>query len=175
MKNGVTADQIAKALDLDVGKIKSSVNLLDGIHPDAVDLLKDKHITATALRMFCKVKAVRQIDMAQLMVGGNNFTRAYAEALVVGTPADQLVESSKPKKVPGMSHEEIARMEKEMETVERDYRLHQEQFGENSLHLNTAQRYVKRLLDNPKIKRFLTGRYPEILEEFQELIALDSL
>ena len=59
--------------------------------------------------------------------------------------------------------------------VERDYQFHQEQFGENALHLNTAQRYVKRLLDNPKIKKFLTGRYPEILEEFQALVALETL
>lgn len=66
-------------------------------------------------------------------------------------------------------------MEKEMESLERDYRAHQEQFGENSLHLNAAQRYVKRLLENTKVRRFLSNRYPELLEEFQELAALESL
>jgi hypothetical protein len=34
---------------------------------------------------------------------------------------------------------------------------------------------VKRLLDNSRVKRFLTNRYPEILEEFQELAALETL
>jgi len=171
---GVTPDQIAKALDIDVRKIKASLNLLDGIHPDAVDLLKDKPITAPALRLFRKVKAVRQIDMAQLMVSANNYTRAYAEALVIGTLADELVKGRKIA-VRGVSPEEIARMEKELETVEHDYRLHQEQFGENSLHLNGIQRYVKRLLENSKVKRFLANRYPEILEELQELATLESL
>ncbi len=174
IKHGVTAAQIAKALDVDVGRIKASLNLLDGIHPDAVELLKDKPITATALRHFRKAKAVRQIDMAQLMVSANNYTRAYAEALVIGTQADQLVDARKPK-LPGISHEEISRMEKEMESLERDYRAHQEQFGENALHLNAAQRYVKRLLENTKVRRFLSNRYPELLEEFQELAALESL
>ncbi len=60
------------------------------------------------------------------------FTRGCAKALIVGTPAEQLVEAKKPK-VAGLSHEEISRMEKEMESLERDYRAHQEQFGENSL------------------------------------------
>ena len=175
MGNGVTAEQIAKALDIDVSRIRASVSLLDGIHPDAVELLKDKNITASALRLFRKVKAVRQIDMAQLMASGNNYTRAYADALVIGTPPDQMVDGNKTKPVRGVSHEEIARMQKEMETVEKDYRLHQEQFGENALHLNTAQRYVKRLLDNAKVKKFLTSRYPEILEEFQELSALEAI
>jgi hypothetical protein len=174
IQHGVTPAQIAKTLDVDVGKVKASMNLLDGIHSEAVELLKDKPITAGALRLFRKAKAIRQIDMAQLMVSAGNFTKAYADALVIGTPTDQLVESRKPK-VPGISQEEIARMEKEMESVQNDYRLHQEQFGQNSLHLNAAQRYVKRLLDNVRVKRFLTNRYPEILEEFQELAALEAL
>lgn len=172
---GVTPAQIAKALDIDVSKITSNMNLLDGIHADAVELLKDKPITSSALRMFKKAKAVRQIDMAQMMVTANNYARAYAEALIIGTPPDQLADSRKAKVIKGISHEEIVRMEKEMESLERDYKLHQEQFGENSLHLNSAQRYVKRLLENGKIKRFLTQRYADLLEEFQEVAALESL
>ena len=175
IENGVTAAQIAKALDIDVTKIKRNLTLLDGIHPDAIELLKSRPITAGSLKVFRKVKAVRQIDMAQLMVSGNNYTRAYAEALIIGTHSDQLVEAGKGKTIRGMSPEEIARMEKEMETLERDYRIHQEQFGENALHLNAAQRHVKRLLENPKVKRFMSNRYPELLEEFEELVALETL
>jgi len=43
--HGVTPEQIAKVLDLDISKIKGTLNLLDGIHSDAVDLLKEKPIT----------------------------------------------------------------------------------------------------------------------------------
>jgi hypothetical protein len=172
---GVTADQIAKALSVDIAKVRASLNLLDGIDAEAVELLKDKPVTATALKLFRKAKPIRQVDMAHLMVSGNNYTWAYAEALIVGTPADQLVDGSKRKNTHGISEEEISRMEKEMEALERDYRLYQDQFGENSLHLNAVQRYVKRLLENAKIKRFLGNRYPELLEELQELVALEAL
>jgi len=34
---------------------------------------------------------------------------------------------------------------------------------------------VIRLLDNAKIKRFLGNRYPEILEEFQAIAALEAI
>lgn len=175
IERGVTPMEIAKALDIDASRIKKNVNLLQGIHPDAVELLKNKPITAGALRLFRKAKAVRQIDMAQLMVSGNNYTKAYAEALLIGTHPDQLIDAEKPKAVRGMSQEEIARMEEEMESLEKDYRIHEEQFGENSLHLNAAQRYVKRLLENAKVKRFLSNRYPDLLEEFEELAALESI
>lgn len=172
---GVTPTQIAEALDVDLGKIKTHLTLLDGIHAEVVDLLKDKPISANALKLFRKAKSVRQIDMAQLMISGNNYTRGYAEALIVGTPSDQLVNGKKSKTTHGISEEEISRMEKEMDTVGRDYHLHEDNFGENSLHLNAAQRYVQRLLENVKVKRFLGSRHPEILEEFERLAALEVL
>lgn len=99
----------------------------------------------------------------------------YVRALLVGTGRDHMVDADSPKKVRGMPAEDLARMEREMETLERDYKMFEERYGENALHLNAAQRYVRRLMDNAKVKRFLTQRHPEILEELQELAALESL
>ncbi len=175
IEHGVTPDQISKALSVDLARVRSSMNLLDGIDRDVVELLKAKPISARALKLFARVKPERQMDMAQLMVSSNNYTYGYAEALVVGTPARQMVDGTKSKTPRGITDEEITRMEREMEKLEQDYRLHQDTFGENSLHLNAAQRYVKRLLENAKVRRFLTSRYPELLEEFQELTDMQSL
>lgn len=174
VERGVTPEQIAKALAVDVGKIIAGINLLDGIHPDAVELLKDKPICAFTLQLLRKAKPIRQIDIAHLMVSSNNYTRAYADALIVGTPPEQLVRGEKTK-TKGLTAEELARLESEMEMLERDFRLSQDGFGENSLHLNGTQRYVKRLLENAKINRFLSARYPELLEEFEDLVAIQSL
>ena len=175
LEGGVTEEQIAKALDLDVHKIVLGKNLLEGLHPEAIQILKDKPITEKALRILKQVKALRQIEMAQLMVSGNNYTFAYARALLVGTTQENLVKPEQPKKVKGMTAEEISRMEREMETLERDFRVFQDQFGQNTLHLGTAQRYIRKLLDNAKVKRFLQQRHPELLEELQDLAALESL
>ncbi len=175
IERGVTPEQISKALNVDVGQVRAGLRLLEGVDPEVVDILKDKPISAAALRAFRKAKPGRQVDMAQLMVSASNFTKAYADALLVGTPPDQLVGGRKVKSEHGISPEEIARMEREMEALERDYRLHQDQFGENALHLNAVQRYVKRLLENAKVKRFLGSRYPELLEEFEELASIEAL
>jgi ParB-like chromosome segregation protein Spo0J len=45
IEQGVTPEDIARSLDVEVDKIRRGLNLLDGIHPDAVDMLKDKPIT----------------------------------------------------------------------------------------------------------------------------------
>lgn len=175
LEGGVSEKQIAEALDLDVRKIIQGKNLLEGLHPEAVQILKDKPITERALRILKQVKALRQIEMSQLMVSGNNYTFAYARALLVGTAREQLAKPEEPKRVKGLSPEEIARMEREMESLERDFRIFQDQFGQNTLHLGAAQRYLRRLLDNTKVKRFLQQRHPEILEELNDIAALESL
>jgi ParB-like chromosome segregation protein Spo0J len=172
---GVTPEQIARALDVDPDKIRRGMNLLDGIHPDAIELLKDKPITPAALRVFKKVKTLRQLDFAQLMVATNNYTNSYAQALLLGTQLDMLVRPEKPKAVQGLKAEDVAQMEKEMETLERDFKVYQNSYGENALTLNVVQRYVKRLVENGHIKRFLGKRYPEIQEELVDLAAMELL
>ena len=175
IEQGVTPEAIAKALDVDLKHVLGKVNLLDGIHADAVNRLKDRPITVGALRLFRRVKPARQTEMAQLMVAGDNYSNGYARALLIGTPADQLTGQKPAQLTRGLSPEEVARLEKEMEQLEGEVRVHQENFGENSLRLNAAQRYVKRLLENPKIKRFLGTRYAELLEEFSAVAALETI
>jgi ParB-like chromosome segregation protein Spo0J len=175
LEGGVTEEQIAQALDIDVRKIVLGKNLLEGLHAEAIQILKDKPITARALNILKQVKALRQIEMAQLMVSGGNYTFAYARALLVGTSQENLVKPDEPKKVKGLTAVEISRMEKEMESLERDFRIFQDQFGQNTLHLGAAQRYVRKLLENGKVKKFLQQRHPELLEELLEVAALEAL
>ena len=91
LEHGVSEEQIARALDLDVKRIIAGKNLLEGVHPEAVQILKDKPISERALLILKQVKALRQIEMAQLMVSGNNYSYGYTRALLVGTQQEQLV------------------------------------------------------------------------------------
>ncbi|MGN6644537.1 MAG: plasmid partitioning protein RepB C-terminal domain-containing protein [Verrucomicrobiota bacterium] len=155
VNNGVKPERIAAALNLTVQDVKASMTLLDGIHAEAADTLKDKTVSPKAIRLLRKVTAVRQIEMAELMVSANNFTAGYAEALVFGTPKDQLANPEEPKQKKGLSREEIAKMEEEMEMLERDLKAVDQAYGENMLNLTLARGYIKKLLDNNKIVRFL--------------------
>jgi hypothetical protein len=50
------------------------MKLLDGIHEEAADLLKDKAISPKAIHLLKQVACVRQIEIAELMVSANNFS-----------------------------------------------------------------------------------------------------
>lgn len=173
--NGVRPERIAAALNMEVRDVKASMTLLDGIHEDAADLLKDKAISPKAIRLLRKVTALRQIEIAELMESANNFTKGYAEALVLGTPKDQLANPEEPKQKAGMSAEEIARLEGEMESLERDVKAVEETYGENMLNLTLARGYFKKLLENAKVVRFLNGNYRDFLTEFEAIAASEGV
>jgi len=175
VKNGVALERLAAALDMDPSEIRAKMNLLTGIHPEAVELVKDKQISEYAIRALKKVHPIRQIEMAELMVSANNFTKAYAEALVLGSRKEQMLNPEKDKASSGMSAEEIAKLEREMESLERDFKAVEESYGENMLNLTVVRGYVKKLLDNAKIVRFLGTNYADVLTEFETFIASETL
>jgi ParB-like chromosome segregation protein Spo0J len=175
VQNGVKPERIAAALNLRLSDVKASMSLLDGINNEAADLFKDKAISPKAIWLMKKVTGVRQIEIAELMVSANNYTKGYAEALVLGTPKDQLANAREQKKKKGMSREEIAKMQVEMEALERDLKAVDRAYGEDMLNLTCALGYIKKLLENAKVVRFLNTNYQEILAEFEAFAAADTV
>lgn len=175
LENGVDEERIAKALDLDIKKIREKRDLLNGICPEAVTMIKDRPVSPAALRYFKRVRPLRQIEMAELMTAANNFTEPYARALYMTTPRNLLLEPEKPKKLEGVSPEDLSRMEREMESLERDFKQAEDTHGRNVLNLVLARGYLAKLLGNVRVVRYLSQNAPDILAEFQRIVEATSL
>lgn len=175
IERGVPEDRIAKALDVDIPSIRRKRRLLDGICPEAAELFNDKHCPLNTFQSLKKMKPVRQVEVAELMIAMNNFSVTYSKALLVATPQDQLVESGKPKTFKGISPEQIARMEKEMASLQRGMKLIEESYGPDHLNLVLARGYLVSLLNNSKVVRYLTQNHSEILGEFQRISEAASM
>ena len=159
VQNGVKPERIAAALDMPLSAVRASINLLDGIHAEAADMLKDKAISPKALRFLKKVTGVRQIEMAELMVNAKHIRIWICRgAVFASTSRDQLVDAETPKVKEGLSREEIARMEQEMESLEKDFKAIDEAFGENMLNLTVVKgELLKKLLDNAESDPLFEG------------------
>ena len=175
IKNGVAEQDIASALDIDVAKIRKKRDLLVGICSETVELLKSKRANSSTLAQLRKVKPLRQIEMAELMCASNNFSVSYAKCLIAATPADQLIDHDTPKNVDGLSVIDMARMEREMESLSGDFRQIKETHGKNVLNLVIVVGYLKKLLDNARVVRYIVQKYPEILTEFHKIVESRSL
>ncbi len=169
IKSGVPEQDIARALDVDVASIRKKRDLLVGLCPEAVELLRGKRASSGTFALLRKAKPLRQIEMAELMCASHNFSVSYAKCLVAATPSDQLLDGEQTKNADGLTPVDVARMEREMDTLSRDFRKIEETHGKNVLNLVIAAGYLKKLLDNARVVRYLAGHYPEILTEFQKM------
>ena len=81
----------------------------------------------------------------------------------------------RPKRVGGMTTDQMARMEREMASLTQDFRALETSYGDDVLHLVVASGYLNRLLGNALIERYLTTRHPELVDEFRAIISASSL
>ena len=175
VERGASAEKIARALNVDVKLIQRRMALLDGVSPDVVELLKDRHVNPQTFELLRKMKPLRQYEAAELMVSAGNFTSSYAKAILAATRQGDLARPDRPKEIRGMSPEQMARMERELENLSRDFKSVESTFGDDVLHLVVASRYVSRLIANANVHAYLDKRHPEILAEFTTIVAATSL
>ncbi len=151
VQRGVPEERIARALNVDVQSIVRKRRLLDGICPEVAEILKDKHISIATFAELRRLAPLRQIEAAELMVAMNKYTIYYAKSLVAATPTDQLVAADKPKQVKGLSEEQIALMERESVSLQREFRIAEKSYGADHLDLVLSNGYVRKLLGNAKV------------------------
>ncbi len=105
------------------------------------------------------------------MSAANNYTvGGYMKCLVNATGDEQRVESFRANDNEAMSPEEIAKIEHESKLLVRELKGIEEAHGKNVLNLVIVTGYLKKLMDNARIVRFLSAHYSDILAEFQRLI-----
>ena len=166
---------LARALDINVASLRRKRDLLDGICPEVEEMLKDRNFSADVTRNLRKMKPQRQIECADLMCSMNNFSIHYAAALLAATPTDQLVEPDQPKRFKGLPAAEVSRMEQEMSLVQSRFKLIEQSYSNDVLNMVLARGYLGKLLANKAVASYLQRRQPDLLEEFRNIVKINSL
>lgn len=174
LNQGVPEERIAKVLSVNVETVRRRSRMLNGICPEARELLKDKNCPMAIFEILKKMQALRQIEAADLMINANNYSVAYASAILAGTPRNRLAEPDKPKSVKGLTADAIARMEKELARLQEAMASIQDTYGKDHLELTVVKGYLKRLLGNSRIVSYLVTYRPEYLPEFQNIVDITS-
>lgn len=177
MERGVSSADIANALNLQVESVLRRFRLLEGISPEAADLLKDTPCSMKVFDILRQLSAVRQIEAADLMIGQNNFTVMFARALRAATPESQLAVAKKGKGGSSStpSGQQIARMERELAALQTQVESVEDTYGIENLHLTVARGYIAKLLANKRIVRWLANHQQDYLVEFQKIAEIDTL
>lgn len=173
---GVPEAAIAEALGLNVQTIFRRTRLLNGICPEAVEVLKDTSTPMAVFDILRRMGPLRQAEAAELMAGQNNYSVQFAKALLAATPdAALVVPRRKPPKRDGqISTEQMAKMERELASLQIQVKSFEETYGVDTLHLTVARGYIRRLLGNPKVVSWLGQHREEYLGEFRSLTDADG-
>lgn len=170
IEQGVPQERLARALNVNISTIRHKKSLLEGICPEAVEMLKDRQVPMNTIGQLKKLKPMRQIEVAQLMTAMNKYTVTYAQSLVAATPEAMLVKPKKP--VQGLSQDQITLMENESASLDREFKTIEHDYGADHLDLVLTTGYLTRLLSNARIVRHLAQYFPDILSEFQKITEL---
>jgi hypothetical protein len=167
---GVPEPRIAEALRLDVQSVRKRRRLLEGICDDAASILQDAPCPAAVFDIIRRMAPVRQVEAADLMTGQKTFTTKFAKA-----PDAMLVDPRRRKPDRRISAEQIDRMERELARLQLQVKSVEETYGIDNLQLTVARGYVRKLLGNARVVRWLSQHRPEYLTEFHAIAELESL
>jgi hypothetical protein len=169
IEKGVSAEKLARALNLDVKSVLKKFNNLDGVCPEALDMLKNRIFSPKVFSILKKMKPTRQIDCVSLMVDSNIVNAKYAEALLASTLEDFLVEKKKITRK-ALSPEQMHKMEREMSNINAQYKMISEHYGADSIDLVVSKGYLKKLLDSLPVYKYLNEYHHDILNQFQIIL-----
>lgn len=175
VERGVTPERLAKALDVDISHIQKKLNLLDGICPEAAELLRDQVFSPSLGAVLRKLKPTRQVECVELMVSANNLTVAYAQALVAATPSNMVVGETKTRKMTGVNADQMSKMEREMGNLQEQFKLAEQSYGQDVLNLVLAKGYLAKLMANDSVLRHLKKHHPDVLNEFDAIVSMTML
>ncbi len=175
IKSGISEERIAKVLNLDLNSIRQKRDLLEGICREAVELLKNKHMSPNLFAVMKKMKPMRQIEVSELMGVASNFSVPYAKALLAATRPEMLVDPEKNKVVDGLTPEQVSKMQREMEVLQRDLKVIEDTHGNEVLNLVLGRGYLAKLFAAPRVVRFLNQQHADILRELQAIVEGSSL
>ena len=167
LQNGLTEERIAKSLDVDISVIRRKRDMLNGICSEVVTMLKDFKLNANVFSVMKKMKPLRQIEVAEHMIANSAFSLTFVQALLYGTKPEMLLVKPRIRPVKASAEAASNHFSEESDSLLKDLRGLEDSFGKDALTLTICQRYVERLLKNPKVLRYLERRHDRSLGALQ--------
>jgi hypothetical protein len=163
LENGVSEDRVAAALNVDIRAIRRKRDLLKGICPEVVNLLEKHRLSEKVFSALRKMKPLRQIESAELMIASNNLSLRFITAILSMTKPDMLI-SGEPRGT-GRMHDGAmnSTLENEQANLVRDLKAIEKSYGTDMLTLAVSLKYVERIMANTNVRSYLEQSCPETL------------
>lgn len=173
LSQGVSEERLGQVLNISVSAIKQRRSMLDGICSEAIEILRNSHVSALAFAALKKMKPIRQIEAAEHMHATGTFSVRFAKALLEVTRPEFLVETVSKRKptIEATSLAAQAMLEEETDLLVRELKAVEESYGTDMLTLSITCGYIERLFLNSRIEKHLEKHHPAIVGELRALLS----
>ncbi|MDI9222121.1 plasmid partitioning protein RepB C-terminal domain-containing protein [Pantoea sp. EA-12] len=174
--SGVTVSKLGAALGLSAEAIRQRFNLTKGVEPEVMNLLANNVVPLSVFSVLRKMKPLRQIEVAHIMVNLQNFSLKFAESLLYATEERLLLTPGKKKETMELN-ESIVKLEREMNAVQQEVSNIDSSYSEEVLKFVIIKNHITSLLNNPKVVLWLLENnddYLKILKRISDVKNLDS-
>lgn len=172
IERGVSDENIAKTLNIDLKTLRQKMSLLNGIAKEVIDKLANKQVGKDVFRILRKMKPERQMEVVDMMIASNKFSLTYANMMLLSSRKEELVESHRSKSA-NDDLTELSVMQKELNRLKENYKVSEEKLADLKMALIVAKGYVNRLLNNSAIVDLLENEQNEIYLTLKEVCKLE--
>ena len=175
IERGVSEEKLARALNVDIKRIKTKRTLLDGVCPEVAEMLSDKSVDTDVFTLLRKMKPLPNRG-GRADVGDEQFYRSLRACAAGGDAAGGPRPTGSPEERPRSDGRADgphgARDERAAARVQIGLGV---LWGDTVLNLVVASGYLSSLIGNPRVSGYLERHHPETLTEFRAIVAATSL
>lgn len=163
---------IANALGLSTIGHRLNKTLISELHPEVAEALDAGILTRKCAKEFTYTKPARQQKILTMMKAHNDFSTAFARALILKTPPKLRTRKRRNTGSP-WNRAERKRNEllKKLHEAEQKHDFYSGLYRQYSVDLLKLVIYARSLITNPRIREYANKHHPDIVERFLEVIA----
>ncbi|RWO40098.1 MAG: hypothetical protein EOS12_27090 [Mesorhizobium sp.] len=151
--------------------LAASPQLVAGICVEAIDLLEDCSVNPKIFALLRRVVPSRQVEIAKLMIALDRVKFNCAKVFIALTPRSKLADPSLPRQqFSGVTSSQLDAMETDLADLSQKFLITSESLGSWGLELVAVRGYLNRMMDSPKIVRYLAHHFPKQLAQFQDVL-----
>jgi hypothetical protein len=171
LENGVSEKRLAEALGVEIENIRKKRDMLKGVCPEAVQLLRHKTVAIEVFAMLRKMKPARQVEAAEHMIAGANYSTMFARSLLAVTKAEFLAQPIRRPKVAATSTAAQEMLARETDQLIRELKAIEDSYGTDILTFTVCSGYLKKMLGNSRVDKHLIRNHPDLLEALKTALS----
>ena len=167
-----TLDQgtMAQVFGMKSLQYRLGTGILNHLHPKVTEAVDKGLITRGCAKELTYVTKERQNQILKEMNKTEDYSIAFARALVIKTPSNMRNEEKKKKRPWAEDSEKKRELVNKLETISKRYDFYSNLYRQYSADLLKLYVYVRKLITNEKVRLYLEINFPDIYMQFENII-----